>query len=176
MTDAIDEITDLVILTKVAKWSCIHILNWININTWSLLEDHPLPRLPSLVNICHYMRQLPCKQIHRLIISPVLSLRCAGNQVATLTLHLMSRYGWIVVQWLTSKDGFTLQNKYSVEKQDTSRELEPRPSTAFIHTHTYTWSHNFIPSILTIHISLHYRRNTVKPIIFAALNFDGSVY
>jgi len=27
------------------------------------------------------------------------------------TLHLMSRYGWMVVQWLTSNDGFTLQNR-----------------------------------------------------------------
>ena len=55
------------------------------------------------------------------------------SQLDALTLHLMSRYGWMVVQWLTSNNGFTLQNKYKVEKHETSRELEPRPPSEHSH-------------------------------------------
>ena len=42
-----------------------------------------------------------------------------------LTLHFISKYGWIVVQCEIRSSGFTLQNRNNVEKQATMRGETP---------------------------------------------------
>jgi len=52
----------LAVLSKVEKWSWIHIRNRINTKIWPLLDGHSLP---SLVDIYQRICELSCRQTDR---------------------------------------------------------------------------------------------------------------